>query len=84
MKITGELIMYEQEGGYAVPAIRIRTEDGNEIALEEALKMVVPESSNESGPTGVMVEVTILRKCDGIIPPCPPSPPQPPPGKKSG
>jgi hypothetical protein len=54
----GELVVWEEEGGYCTPAISIKT-DAGEVSLEEMVEKLIPGIKMGGGAKGVMIEVTM-------------------------
>ena len=63
IKVTGELVIWDQEGG---PALHILVGTGKEeVSMNEMIGTLIPDCPTWGGPTGHLVEITIR-----LIPPC--------------
>lgn len=54
----GELVVWEEEGGYCTPAIRLKTTDG-EVSLDEMVEKLIPGIEMGGGKKGIIIEVNM-------------------------
>lgn len=55
----GELVVWEEEGGYCTPMIRIKTEHNGKVSLDEMVEKLIPGIVMSGGAKGIIVEVTM-------------------------
>ncbi len=54
----GELVIWEQEGGYATPTVGLEVEEDQVVNLEEMLAELIPGLDMDGGKKGITLEVT--------------------------
>ena len=66
MTIRGELIIWEEGGGYSTPSVRVKTAN-EEISIAELIERVIPGCPMKGGNTGYVVDLSLsvlaVKRC---------------------
>jgi hypothetical protein len=55
----GELIVWEEEGGYCSPYLGLKPEEGDEVSFEELIERLIPGVVMSGGKKGVRIRLTL-------------------------